>query len=246
MTVGGQSPVSYSSDNANRLTQITQGSTNVRIAPDSDGRRKSVALPNGVSLNHLYYPDSQVKSITYKLGSTTLGDLSYGYDLAGRRTSVGGSFARTGTPQAAPPATYNVNNQLTSTNYFKNYNVDFKDLLHPKIQDDPAALLVELGGEGEAGEGGCGVVIGRKGAQEQFLFVGKEAGPFVRDYILDSTSSFCYPFFVFDSRSISAMWRFRILCPFGVNKCFMASSVVMSLGCFASFFFFFMGAFYVL
>jgi hypothetical protein len=35
------------------------------------------------------------------------------YNLAGRRTGVGGSFARTGTPQAASPATYNVNNQLT-------------------------------------------------------------------------------------------------------------------------------------
>jgi hypothetical protein len=62
----------------------------------------------------------------------------------------------------------------------------------------------------------------------------------IRDYVLDSTSSFCYPFFVLDAFSISAMWRFRILCPFAVNKCFMASSVVMSLGCFASFFFFVM------
>ena len=35
------------------------------------------------------------------------------YDLAGRRTGVGGSFARTNVPQAASPATYNVNNQLT-------------------------------------------------------------------------------------------------------------------------------------
>jgi RHS repeat-associated protein len=35
------------------------------------------------------------------------------YDLAGRRTGVGGSFARTNTPQAASPATYDVNNQLT-------------------------------------------------------------------------------------------------------------------------------------
>ena len=35
------------------------------------------------------------------------------YDLAGRRTGVGGSFARTNTPQAASPATYNLNNQLT-------------------------------------------------------------------------------------------------------------------------------------
>ncbi len=47
------------------------------------------------------------------LGSNTLGNLTYAYDLAGRRTVVGGSYARTGVPQAASPATYNVNNQLT-------------------------------------------------------------------------------------------------------------------------------------
>jgi hypothetical protein len=37
----------------------------------------------------------------------------YAYDLAGRRTGVGGTYARTGTPQAASAATYNANNQLT-------------------------------------------------------------------------------------------------------------------------------------
>ncbi len=50
---------------------------------------------------------------TYAVGPTTLGNLTYAYDLAGRRTGVGGSYARTGTPQAASSATYNVNNQLT-------------------------------------------------------------------------------------------------------------------------------------
>jgi hypothetical protein len=39
---------------------------------------------------------------------------SYIYDQAGRRTGVGGSFARTNTPQPASAATYNVNNQLTN------------------------------------------------------------------------------------------------------------------------------------
>ena len=47
------------------------------------------------------------------LGSNTLGNLTYAYDLAGRRTGVAGSYARTNTPQAAPAAMYNVNNQLT-------------------------------------------------------------------------------------------------------------------------------------
>ncbi len=47
------------------------------------------------------------------LGTNTLGNLTYAYDLAGRRMGLGGSFARTNAPLAATAATYNVNNQLT-------------------------------------------------------------------------------------------------------------------------------------
>jgi len=44
----------------------------------------------------------------------TLGTLTYAYDPAGRRNVVGGTYARTGTPQAVTSATYNANNQLTN------------------------------------------------------------------------------------------------------------------------------------
>src|SRR6266568_4946803 len=64
---------------------------------------------------------------------------------------------------------------------------------------------------------------------------------FKLDYILDFTRHPCYPFFVLDTRSILARWRLIILWPFFVNKCCIASSVVMSFGCF---FFFGMGASY--
>jgi RHS repeat-associated protein len=43
-----------------------------------------------------------------------LGNLTYGYDLAGRRMSVGGSYARTGLPSAVSTTVYNANNQLTT------------------------------------------------------------------------------------------------------------------------------------
>src|SRR6266481_1964138 len=74
----------------------------------------SLTLPNGVILNYAYDAASQLTGITYTLGSNTLGNLTYAYDWAGRRTGVGGSYARTGTPLAASSATYNVNNQLTN------------------------------------------------------------------------------------------------------------------------------------
>jgi RHS repeat-associated protein len=114
MSVSGQSAISYSYDNANRLTQITQGSAIVAIVPDGDGRRQSLTLPNGVKTAYGYDAASQLTGITYTQGSNTLGSLSYANDLAGRRTNVGGSFARTGVPQAVSSAGYNVNNQLTS------------------------------------------------------------------------------------------------------------------------------------
>src|SRR6266581_8793072 len=76
--------------------------------------RTSLTLPNGVTLNYGYDAASQLTGITYTLGANTLGNLTYTYDLAGRRAGVGGSYARTGVPQAASPATYNVNNQLTN------------------------------------------------------------------------------------------------------------------------------------
>ncbi len=113
MSVSGQTAVTYSFDNANRLTQISQGSTIVQFGYDNDSRRTSLTLPNGVTLNYGYDAASQLTGISYTLGSNTLGNLTYAYDLAGRRTVVGGSYARTGTPQAASSATYNVNNQLT-------------------------------------------------------------------------------------------------------------------------------------
>lgn len=55
------------------------------------------------------------------------------------------------------------------------------------------------------------------------------------EYILDFTRHPCYPFFVLDTRSILARWRLMILWPFFVNKCSIASSVVISFGCFFGF-----------
>lgn len=60
-------------------------------------------------MTYSYDAASELTGINY--GS--LGNLTYTYDLAGRRTNVGGSFARTGMPAALASASYNVDNQLT-------------------------------------------------------------------------------------------------------------------------------------
>jgi RHS repeat-associated protein len=66
--------------------------------------------------------------LTYKVGSTTLGNLTYTYNLAGNRTAVGGTWARTGLPTALASATYDAANQIatwgsTSFTYDDNGNL---------------------------------------------------------------------------------------------------------------------------
>jgi len=60
-------------------------------------------------MSYSYDSASQLSGISYTNGSS----LTYGYDLAGRRTSMGGSLAQTALPLPVNEAEYNQNNQLT-------------------------------------------------------------------------------------------------------------------------------------
>jgi RHS repeat-associated protein len=80
---------------------------------DNANRRSTLTLPNGVEMSYGYDNGSELTGITYTNGGTTLGTLTYGYDLAGWRTSLGGSYAQTGLPMPISSASYNANNQLT-------------------------------------------------------------------------------------------------------------------------------------
>ncbi len=113
MTVAGQTAVNYTYDNASRLTRITQGTSVVAFGYDDAGRRTSLTLPNGVVISYGHDAASRATSIEYKKSGISLGDLTYGYDAAGRRIKVGGSFARTSLPQAVASLPYNAANRLT-------------------------------------------------------------------------------------------------------------------------------------
>jgi RHS repeat-associated protein len=116
MTVAGQPQVTYTYDNANRLTQIAQGTSAVTLGYDNANRRTSLAMSNGVNASYTYDNDSRVTGITYNFNATMLGNLTYSYDELGRRTQVGGSFAQTALPQSVPSAVYDAANQLTNWN----------------------------------------------------------------------------------------------------------------------------------
>lgn len=116
MTVLGQAPVSYSYDDANRLTAMSQGTQSVQFAYDDANRRTSLVLPNGLEISYGYNATSQLTGITYKLGGSVLGDLTYGYDQLGRKTQIGGSLARTLLPQPLSSAAYDIANELINWN----------------------------------------------------------------------------------------------------------------------------------
>lgn len=113
MTVAGQPTVTYAYDNADRLTTITQGTNSVGVAFDDANRLTSLTLANGLRMEYAYDGASQITGILYKNGANVVGDLTYAYDAAGRRTSIGGGFARIEFPQPLASSTHNANNQLT-------------------------------------------------------------------------------------------------------------------------------------
>ncbi len=119
MTVPGQQQVTYGYNNAGQFNSATQGSLSVVLRYYDDGSIKNVTLPTVPALVQTYNYDTagQLTSLTYQRGTNAPDDLAYGYDAAGNRTSVSGSYARTNLPTATTKAaTYDLANRLTKWN----------------------------------------------------------------------------------------------------------------------------------
>jgi YD repeat-containing protein len=86
----------------------------VSFSYDDGNRRTLLTLPNGIEVSYDYDAAWQLTGLTYTLDTTTLGTLSYTYDLAGNRTDIGGTWARTNLPAALASATYDAANQITA------------------------------------------------------------------------------------------------------------------------------------
>jgi RHS repeat-associated protein len=114
MTVVGQPQVVYTFDTANRLTAITQGANSVGLAYDDANRISTVTWPNGVVGTYSLDNANQLTGISFAKGANLIGTLGYGYDLAGRRTSVSGTLAAFAPPTVSPVNGYDLANRLTS------------------------------------------------------------------------------------------------------------------------------------
>ena len=125
MMVMGQPTISYGYDPGNRLTQITQpgGPSNNGLAQtanfqyDAANRLTQTTLPNGIKISYGYDNADELTAISYALGNgTVLGNLSYGYNAAGQRISVDGSWARMNKPAAVSGVVTDAANRLTGWN----------------------------------------------------------------------------------------------------------------------------------
>jgi RHS repeat-associated protein len=186
MTASGQTAVTYPLyDDANRLKRIEQGSSIVLFNYDDIGRRTSLTLPNGIVVEYGYDLASRITSIVYKQnGTTVLGNLTYDYDKAGNRTRIGGTWARTGIPDAINSATYNAANHQTA---FGNKSLTYDNNGNLQSITDPGGTTTytwnarnQLGGISGPGVSGSFVYdgVGRRekktisGSLTEFLYDG--------------------------------------------------------------------------
>jgi RHS repeat-associated protein len=116
MAISGQPGLCYEYDASDRVVGVREGGCSdpqvVTIAYDGAGRREQVTLPNGVTQSYSYDAVSRITGIEYAAGAQPLGDLSYAYDAAGKRITVGGTFGRVRLPSAIPAAAYDAASQL--------------------------------------------------------------------------------------------------------------------------------------
>ncbi|MFZ5876324.1 MAG: RHS repeat-associated core domain-containing protein [Nitrospirota bacterium] len=131
MSVNGQSAVSYIYDTADRLTGVAQDTQTVALGYDAAGRRTSLTYPNGTNTAYTYDPADRVTRILHQGPVSTIEDLTYEYDSAGRRIAGGRIAVQSALPtpvqaayddaneqiqfnSAAPNLAYDANGNLTS------------------------------------------------------------------------------------------------------------------------------------
>ncbi len=125
VSVDGRISMTYDYDRNSRLKTLTQsGWGTATLDYFITGQLQRRTLPNRFSTRYEYDDTGRVTRLVYeRMIGAVLGDLTYGYDMAGRRTTMGGSLARTLLPDSASVSSYDVaNQQLLFGNYTSTYD----------------------------------------------------------------------------------------------------------------------------
>ncbi len=116
MSIGEKEVAKYAYNQDGQLTGIEAPNGNVSLAYDPDGLNTQTVLPDGDSENYSYDAASQLAGIDYENPEgAQMGSLQYARDALGRITTISGSLARTGLPEAIDDLSYNAANELTSS-----------------------------------------------------------------------------------------------------------------------------------
>ncbi len=116
MTINEKEAASYHYNEDGQLTSIETPNGNVSLVYDPDGLNTQTVLPDGDSENYSYDAASQLAGIDYENPEGgQIGSLQYARDALGRVTTISGSLARTGLPEAISDLSYNAANELTSS-----------------------------------------------------------------------------------------------------------------------------------
>ncbi|MFJ3793384.1 RHS repeat-associated core domain-containing protein [Kitasatospora sp. NPDC090091] len=114
--VGGRPLLEHVADDNGELVSVRKdGAEAVAVGHDDAGRITRTGAPgDGVHQDYAHDPAGRISSVTYRKGSTDLGNLTYTYNAAGLPIRIGGSFARTAIPGTTETSVYDAANQLKS------------------------------------------------------------------------------------------------------------------------------------
>jgi RHS repeat-associated protein len=113
VTLPDGTEVAYRYDATGQLTGIDNPYAALEVgARDEAGRITRLQLPNGIAAGYRFDAAGQLAGIEYQHGDRDLGDLSYVYDQAGRRTGVAGSLAAIALPEPVAGAVFDAGNRL--------------------------------------------------------------------------------------------------------------------------------------
>ena len=88
MRANAQPPVTYGYDANSQLSHVTQGTLSATLTHDALGQRTQLRRSNGVTTTYNYDPASRLFGITHAKGTTTLEQLTHGFDPADNKTQA--------------------------------------------------------------------------------------------------------------------------------------------------------------